>query len=48
MGMGTGMGMGMGIGAPITIDHTVYGRSFAGQDPVPGAYADTPIVTVEF
>ncbi len=43
-GMGGMGGMGMGF----NMDHTVYGRSFASQDPPPGAYADTPIVTIEF
>jgi spore coat protein U-like protein len=42
-----GMGMGMGT-PPFNMDHTVYGRSFAGQDPAPGNYADAPIVTIEF
>jgi len=46
-GMGMGMGMGMGT-PPFNMDHTVYGRSFAGQDPAPGNYADAPIVTIEF
>ena len=41
-------GMGMGMGAPFNMDHTVYGRSFSSQDPPPGAYADVPIVTIEF
>ena len=48
MGMGMGGGMGMGMGMGITVNHTVYGRSFASQDPAPGAYSDTPIVTIEF
>ena len=43
-GMGGMGGMGMGF----NMNHTVYGRSFASQDPPPGAYADIPIVTIEF
>ncbi len=35
-------------GMAFNMDHTVYGRSFASQDPPPGAYADVPIVTIEF
>lgn len=48
---GTGMGMGMGMGLATTLidsSHTVYGRTPALQDPVPGSYADAPIVTIEF
>ena len=43
-GMGGMGGMGMGF----NMNHTVYGRSFTSQDPPPGAYADIPIVTIEF
>ena len=28
--------------------HPIYGRSPAGQDPAPGSYVDTPLVTIEF
>ena len=35
-------------GMAFNMDHTVYGRSFASQDPPPGLYSDTPIVTIEF
>lgn len=48
MGMAIGFGMGMGMASDFTVDHPVYGRSFAGQDPAPGSYADTPIVTIDF
>ena len=49
MGLGLGNGMGMGMGTPpFNANHTVYGRAPAGQDPAPGTYSDTPIVTIEF
>lgn len=49
IGIGMGMGMGMGMGTPpFNANHTVYGRAPAGQDPAPGTYSDTPIVTIEF
>ena len=43
-----GMGMGLGFGNRRWYFHRVYGRSFGGQDPPPGAYSDGPIVTIEF
>ncbi len=51
LGLALGMGTGMGMGLATTItnsNHTVYGRAPALQDPVPGSYADAPIVTIEF
>ncbi len=42
------MGMGMGMGNLFNANYTVYGRSFASQNPAPGTYADAPIVTIQF
>lgn len=31
-----------------TMNHPVYGRASASQDPAPGTYGDIPMVTIEF
>ena len=43
-----GMGGGFGFGNRRWYFHRVYGRSYAAQDPAPGSYVDSPIVTIEF